>query len=53
MMCHLSIWKKKKKIYYFRSGVTSHYAIEQSMISIFDMKKTLWGEAKQNPRDFT
>jgi len=36
------------------SGVTSHYVIDQSIISIFDMKKILRGEAMQNPsRNFT
>jgi hypothetical protein len=33
--------------------MTSHYETDQSMISIFDMKKMLGGEAKYNPRDFT
>ena len=31
----------------------SHYVIDQSMISISDMKKILGGEAKQNPWDST
>jgi hypothetical protein len=35
------------------SGKISHYIIDQSIISIFDMRKILGGEAKQNPRDFT
>jgi len=35
------------------SGVTSHYEIDQSVISISDMKKIFWGEAKQNPWDST
>ena len=30
------------------SGVTLHYVIDQSMISISDMKKILGGEDKQN-----
>jgi len=34
-------------------GVTSHYVIDKSMISISDMKKILGGEANQNPRDST
>ena len=34
-------------------GVTCHYVIDQSMISISDMKKIEWGEPKQNPGDFT
>jgi hypothetical protein len=34
------------------SGVTSCNVIDQSMISISDMKK-IWDGAKQNPRDFT
>ena len=33
------------------SGVTSCYVSDQSMSSISDMKKTLGGEAKQNPWD--
>jgi len=33
--------------------VTSHYIIDQSMISICDTKKMLGGEVKQNPLDFT
>jgi hypothetical protein len=33
--------------------VTCHYVIDQSMISISDMKKIEWGEPKQNPGDFT
>ena len=36
-----------------RIRVTLHYEIDQSMISISDMKKISWGEAKQNPRDST
>jgi hypothetical protein len=35
------------------SGVTSHYEIDQSIISISDVKKILQGEAKQNPQDST
>lgn len=34
-------------------GVTCHYVIDQSMISISDMKKITWGEANQNPLDST
>jgi hypothetical protein len=34
-------------------GVTSHNVIDQSMIINFEMKKILWDEAKQNPRDST
>ena len=34
-------------------GVTCHYVIDQSMISISDMKKIEWGEPKQNTGDFT
>ena len=34
-------------------GVTSHNAIDQSMIINFEMKKISGGEAKQNPRDST
>jgi hypothetical protein len=37
--------------YTLHSRVISHYVIEQSMISIFDMKKISGSEAKQNPRD--
>jgi hypothetical protein len=33
--------------------VTSHYVIDQSMISNSEMKKTFGGEAKQNPPDST
>ena len=36
---------------FLNSGVTSCYASDQSMSSISDMKKTLGGEAKQNPWD--
>ena len=32
------------------SGVTSHYVIDQSMISICEMQTLLGGKAKQNPR---
>jgi hypothetical protein len=39
--------------YILESGVTSHYEIDQSMISISDMKKIAWGEANQNPLDST
>ena len=35
------------------SGMTPYYVINQSMITICDMKKMLGGEAKQNPRDST
>jgi len=32
--------------------MTSHYVIDQSMISICGMKNMLGDEEKQNPRDF-
>jgi len=35
------------------SIMTSHYVIDQSMISICVMQKLLGGEAKNNPRDST
>ena len=35
------------------SGMTPYYVINQSMITICDMKKMLGGEAKQNPLDST
>ena len=34
-----------------QSRVTSHYVIDQSMISISEMKKIRGGECKQNPLD--
>jgi hypothetical protein len=33
------------------SGVTSHYVIDQSMISICDMKETFGGVVKHNTLD--
>jgi len=33
--------------------VTSDYVIDQAMITIYDIKKMLGGEAKHNPRNFT
>ena len=33
--------------------MTSHYVIDQSMVSICDVKKMLGGEVKQNPLDST
>lgn len=33
--------------------MTSHYLINQSMISICDIKKILGSETKQNPHDST
>jgi hypothetical protein len=35
------------------SLVTSHYVIYKSMVSKFDQKKTVGGEAKHNPLDST
>jgi hypothetical protein len=39
--------------YILYSGMASHAIIDQSMISICDMKKILGGEAKRNPLDST
>jgi hypothetical protein len=37
----------------FQSDIILHlYVIDQSIISNSDMKKILWGEAKQSPRNF-
>ena len=33
--------------------MTSHYVIDQSVISILDVKKMLGDEAKHDPRDST
>jgi hypothetical protein len=51
----LYLWtlKANKFFYVFLSGVKSHYVLDQSMISIWDMKKMLGGEAEHNPLDFT
>lgn len=46
------IWSELN-ILYNKNIVTSHYVIEHSLISIWDMKEIFGGEAKHDPQDST
>jgi hypothetical protein len=46
----MRVWTEIAIVFILDSGVTSQEVIDQSMISISDIKKILGREAKQNPR---